>query len=1078
MTSTISVAAVNDAPVISGASATLAFSEEDGATPIDSSLTITDADDTNIESATVSISSGFQSAEDVLAFSDTSAITGSWNASTGVLTLTGSDSLANYKAAFESVTYNNTSDNPNTADRTISWVVNDGDTNSSAVTSTITVTAVNNAPVISGASATLAFSEEDGATPIDSSLTITDADDTNIESATVSISSGFQSAEDVLAFLDTSSISGSWNASTGVLTLTGSDSLANYKAALESVTYNNTSDNPNTADRTISWLVNDGDTDSSAVTSTITVTAVNDAPVTSGSPSLAAISEDSTDPVGDTVANLFSSSFSDVDGDSLVGIAITANAATASQGAWQYSTDDGSNWTAIATTGLADATALYLTTDAKLRFLPAADFSGTPGALTTRLIDNSAGIPAASSPSINPFGISDVGSNAAPVFADIDADGDLDAFIGNYDGNTVFFQNNGTSAVPDFSRGSTTNPFGISAVSGSGRYEARPDFVDIDGDGDLDAFIGNRGYRTFGDTLFFLNTGTSAAPDFSGGSTTNPFGLEKFGYYVAPEFVDIDGDGDLDAFIGNNDGNTVFFQNTGTSTAPDFSAGSTTNPFGISDVGDRSNPDFADIDGDGDLDALIGDIRGLTVFFQNTGTSAAPDFSGGSTTNPFGISDVGSRSAPDFADIDADGDLDAFIGNNDGNTVYFNNTGTSAAPAFTAGFAGSGPDRADASTVDVSTNGNTTDISAATLSLSTAVTVQVTDDDNNNETQVISLTVNAADDIVADSFSLNEDATLTYNVLSNDSFDGSHAISAISQGSNGSVEIVDADAGTLKYTPNEHFNGSDSFTYTVTSGGVTETATVSVTINQQNDAGSFGGDTSTSGAEGVTITGTLSFTDAADGDSTPNFTVSSAATSGTASINATTGAWTYTPNADFNGSDSFTVEVTDGDGNKETQTISLTIDEAVEDESGLIIIASTSSATDDETSDSGDDSQTFTNTSSTQTGIATLVENTASNDNLVTVTLPPGVSITSEGSADAQSSEEAQESLTESIQQLNSETETTDDLIGNVNNFINQLPDSTQVDVRTIVPTTTSTNLEQPIVFTGSSGSSTGDDQT
>ena len=85
------------------------------------------------------------------------------------------------------------------------------------------------------------------------------------------------------------------------------------------------------------------------------------------------------------------------------------------------------------------------------------------------------------------------------------------------------------------------------------------------------------------------------------------------------------------------------------------------------------------------------------------------------------------------------------------------------------------------------------------------------------------------------------------------------------------------------------------------------------------------------------------------------------------------------------------------------------------------------------------------------------------------------MSITSEGSADAQSSEEAQESLTESIQQLNSETETTDDLITNVNNFINQLPDSTQVDVRTIVPTTTSTNLDQPIVFTGSS---TDDDQT
>ena len=148
------------------------------------------------------------------------------------------------------------------------------------IQSKINIEEANSSPVISSAGGTLAFTEGDGATVIDSSITITDDDDTNIESATITISSGYQSAEDVLAFSDTSAITGSWNTSTGVLTLTGSDTLANYETALESVTYNNTSDNPNTANRIVSWAVNDGTDSSSAITSTINITAVNDAPVT------------------------------------------------------------------------------------------------------------------------------------------------------------------------------------------------------------------------------------------------------------------------------------------------------------------------------------------------------------------------------------------------------------------------------------------------------------------------------------------------------------------------------------------------------------------------------------------------------------------------------------------------------------------------------------------------------------------------------------------------------------------------------------------------------------------------------
>ena len=100
------------------------------------------------------------------------------------------------------------------------------------VSVTPTVTAVNDAPVLSGAGGTLAYTENDGPKVIDAVLTITDEDDANIESATITISSGFQSSEDVLAFTDTNDVS-SWNGSTGVLTLSGSATKAQYEAAAD-----------------------------------------------------------------------------------------------------------------------------------------------------------------------------------------------------------------------------------------------------------------------------------------------------------------------------------------------------------------------------------------------------------------------------------------------------------------------------------------------------------------------------------------------------------------------------------------------------------------------------------------------------------------------------------------------------------------------------------------------------------------------------------------------------------------------------------------------------------------------------
>src|SRR5262249_14536363 len=95
------------------------------------------------------------------------------------------------------------------------------------------------------------------------------------------ITNGFAPGQDVLAMSPNpqNGITANYNAGTGVLTLSGVSSLANYQTALRSVTYFNTSDAPLTTTRTIAFMVNDGQSDSNIATRKITVTPVNDPPV-------------------------------------------------------------------------------------------------------------------------------------------------------------------------------------------------------------------------------------------------------------------------------------------------------------------------------------------------------------------------------------------------------------------------------------------------------------------------------------------------------------------------------------------------------------------------------------------------------------------------------------------------------------------------------------------------------------------------------------------------------------------------------------------------------------------------------
>ena len=161
------------------------------------------------------------------------------------------------------------------------------------------------------------------------SLTITDVDDTHIESATIAITAGFAQGEDVLAFTDPNGpITGSYDAATGILTLTGSASLADYEAAFQKVTYENTSDNPSTATRTLSFTVNDGDADSNTVTRDITVTPVNDAPMAQGD--VFATDED-TALSSNVLADNGGGADGDVDSDALTVIAIAGGQSAAGE---------------------------------------------------------------------------------------------------------------------------------------------------------------------------------------------------------------------------------------------------------------------------------------------------------------------------------------------------------------------------------------------------------------------------------------------------------------------------------------------------------------------------------------------------------------------------------------------------------------------------------------------------------------------------------------------------------------------------------------------------------------------------
>lgn len=259
------------------------------------------------------------------------------------------------------------------------------------------------------------------------------------------------------------------------------------------------------------------------------------------------------------------------------------------------------------------------------------------------------------------FGAGDARSLA---LGDLDGDGDADALVGNYAEATTVWLNDGTGA---FAQHPTNASFGWQETE-------KVVVGDLDADGDLDAIVCRRSMTQH----VWLNSGAAvftAHPTIAEFSTSNPLDVV---------LGDLDGDGDLDALVTHGTGAAGSVWLNGGS--GDFTAHPVTPTFGTAASGESAA--LGDIDGDGDLDAVIAneDEEPETVWVND----GSGNFASHPTTPEFGQEQ--SRAVA-LGDLDGDGDLDAIVANeNDLETVWRNDgSGNFSAhpvtPSFDAGVA-------------------------------------------------------------------------------------------------------------------------------------------------------------------------------------------------------------------------------------------------------------------------------------------------------------------------------------------------------------------------------------------------------
>ena len=210
-------------------------------------------------------------------------------------------------------------------------------------------------------------------------------------------------------------------------------------------------------------------------------------------------------------------------------------------------------------------------------------------------------------------------------------------------------------------------------------------------------------------------------------------------------------------------------------------------------------------------------------------------------------------------------------------------------------------------------------------------TYTVSDGNGGSDTGAVTVTIAAVNDApttTVDAETTNEDAPVTtVDVTVNDNDVDGDTLTAVLLTSATDGNVVDNGNNTFTYTPNTNFNGSDSFTYTVSDGnGGSATGTVNVTVNAVNDNPVAVADSLTTDEDtaGMTVDVTANDTDIDAGTILSVVAGNPTATHGTV-VNNNDGTFTYTPDADFNGSDSFTYDLSDGTTGTATGTVNITV---------------------------------------------------------------------------------------------------------------------------------------------------------